>query len=470
MSAAPQVTTDLAPWQMAALHNPAAHFAFFGGVGTGKTFTGAQWAVLHILSMPHLTGFIGANTYDQLSQATLRELFYWLDAYGIEYVIDRKPPPEWGAKKTFKKYTNILSCKVGTRVAHVFCRVLSKGNPLRGLEFSWYWLDETRDTPRNTHDVVLSRMRESNYARGLITTTTNGEDWSYERFVKGNDGSGTYGSMHVPTEESVRAGILTEEFYRTLLKSYSNLMADQELRALHVNTRGGRAYYAESAANRKRRAPWGDAFPDVNRTLYVGCDFNFAPAPLVWTIFQLSPEPDEDGEYDVHVFANLHGEQQSTEEMTRRLASLYGDFFIHIFGDSSGNVGTTSNAGETDYAQMADVLSELDVAFTIDTDAHNPVVKDRVENVNRLLCDGTGRVRLTYDPDRAPLLALDFGIVGWSTSPNGKGKLTGHGNPNATHSSDGLGYGLFKLFPPGRRSTFGVSVPSARMSEVRSAL
>src|SRR5690606_23495434 len=130
---------------------------------------------------PEMTGFIGANTYDQLSQATLREFFYWLEEYGYEFVVDRRPPQHWGYNRTLKQYNNtvhVRNPKTGN-VALIFTRVLGDENPLRGIEFSWYWLDETRDTPEITHDVVLSRMRETpDFMKGLITTTTNGEDWS----------------------------------------------------------------------------------------------------------------------------------------------------------------------------------------------------------------------------------------------------------------------------------------------------
>src|SRR5690242_9206273 len=95
-STKPLFTINLEPWQEIAVHNGYAHFTFFGGVGCGKTYTGAQYAIGKFVSHPDKTGFIGANNYDQLSQATLKELFYWLDAYGLEYVIDRKPPAHWG--------------------------------------------------------------------------------------------------------------------------------------------------------------------------------------------------------------------------------------------------------------------------------------------------------------------------------------------------------------------------------------
>lgn len=449
----------------------------YGGVAVGKTYTGSHFCVSQIIHRPQMTGFIGANTYDQLSQATLRELLYWLDAYGLDYVVDCKPPPSWQARRALKSYKNTIHVRnpFGGNVTMIFTRVLSDGNPLRGLEFSWYWLDETRDTPEMTHDIVLSRMRETrDYARGIITTTTNGEDWSYKRFVLGQKRSSrTYGAMHIPTRASVDLGIISDKYYETMLSSYSPMMALQELEAKHVNILGGRAYYAAGDWNRRTVAPWGDAAPNDTRPLVVGCDFNFAPAPLVWTVGQVGPAVfGPSGELwseHVHWFGELSGKELSTPEMTRRLLDHYPSFHYQIFGDVSGGVGTTSNAGQTDYDQMGDVLANAGAVYSIDyhqqdeTDARsNPRVRSRVENMNRMLKNALGQVRMTYNPYACPYFDGDMKMVGWrETTESGRGKLSDGGDKDRTHASDAAGYAVYKLFPPGVRATMLPSVQSS---------
>lgn len=457
-----------APWQHLALTQPFDHFAMLAGIATGKTYTGAHFAIKMLKEHPELTGFIGANTYDQLSQATLRELFYWLDEYEFEYVVDCQPPQSWGSKKKFKKYSNIISVRQGDHVTHIFTRVLGKGNPLRGIEFSWYWIDETRDTPRDTHDVILSRLRESKeFRKGLVTTTTNGEDWVHDRFVKGRkhnlNGKKLYGSMHVRTIKSVEAGIISQDFYDALLQSYSPMMAEQELNAQHVNVEGGRAYYAAGPDNALHVAPWGDTYPNIDRPLIIGCDFNFSPAPLVWMVGQLSPDGDS-----IHWFNEMSGVEVGTRQMTVRVMQQFPNFFYRVFGDMSGNQGTTSNAGHTDYHQMGDEFSEAGVMFSIDAmeadpseSKSNPRVKLRVENMNAMFKNALGEIRQTYNPEMCPLLDGDIRVVGWK--PNilmGRGKLDDNGDKQRTHASDGAGYAVFRLFPPGRRVEIIESLPS----------
>lgn len=451
---------NLTPYQYAALYNPFTHFAFYAGVACGKSYTGSHFAIRMIREHPDLTGFIGANTYDQLSQATLREFFFWLEEYGFDYVVDRRPPDAWGYKRALKKYSNTVHVRnpKNGKVTLIFTRVLSDENPLRGIEFSWYWLDESRDTPEATHDVVLSRLRESDFVKGLITTTPNGEDWSYERFVRNTKpGDKLYGSMHVATVESLKAGIITEQYYQTMRRSYSELMALQELDAQHVNVKGGRAYYAAGPQNRGQ-CPWGWQQPNEDYPLVIGCDFNFQPAPCVWMVGQLNPEGSR-----IHWFDEIKLTEASTPRMTMELLTRYPGFFYRVFGDASGTRGTTSNAGENDYAQMAEVFAVNGCGYSIDTDQANPRVRDRIENMNRLLKNAAGEVTMTYDPQRCQLFDKDMKMVGWKKLTAGlssQGRLDDGGDVQLTHASDGGGYAVWKLFPYARRVGVGSSIAS----------
>lgn len=464
-------TIKLADWQLSVLNTKYDHFCFFGGVATGKSFTGSQFVIKMVLQHPHLTGFIGANDYNQLSQVSMRELFYWLSEYGFQFVSDRLPPPEWGQTKKFKDYKNVLSIRnpFTGNVTHIFTRILSDPDALRGLEFSWYWLDETRDTEEYAHDMILARMRESpTVAKGLVTTTTNGDDWVHSRF-KPIRGSTMYGSMHVATKRSVDWGIITGHYYRTLLRTYSPLMAEQELFAHHVNVRGGRAYYSAGPWNEKRRAPWGDERPNPAMPLVIGCDFNFQPAPMVWMVGQVGPVKDgKDWSQHIHWFGEISETEISSADMAMRLIQQYPGFFYEMYGDMSGNIGTTSNAGNTDFNQIGITMMENNQQYTLHVEQleaeesrQNPRVKDRIENMNAKLRNAIGETTMTYNPDTCPHFHGDMKMVGWKKNVNrGQGKLDDHGDYKRTHASDGAGYAVWKKFPPGRRAFLLPSVQS----------
>lgn len=458
----------MADYQVATIHNPFEHFAMMAGVAVGKTFTGAHWTIARMFERPELTGLVGANTYDQLSQATLRELFYWLDQYGIEFVSDKRPPREWGLTRTvFKTYSNVLSCRIVPGIiTSVFTRVMGDANPLRGIEFSWAWLDETRDTPRDTFNVVLSRLRESpDYRRTLITTTTNGEDWLYESHVVKADR--TRGSMHVATANAVRCGIISQAFYDMLRSNYDPLFAAQELDAQHVDVLGGRAYYAFGKQNAVP-CPWGDTEPTTDRPLIIGADFNYDPAPMVWMVGQMGPAGTEHEEC-LHWFDELAGRQVSTRQQTVALIQRYGlDHFYECYGDASGGRGSTSNAGDHDYAQMLEEFDNAGCGRTVDYDQANPRVQDRVANMNRLAKNALGQVAMTYSKEKCPHFHADVRKVGWRKTLQGRGKLDDKGDHNLTHASDGGGYAAWKVLPFIRRGEIPMPVPSSSaVSEIR---
>jgi hypothetical protein len=433
----------------------------------GKTFIGAHWAIMNIKRWPHLSGFIGANTYDQLAQVALAELMYWLEHYDLPFVQDRKPPKEWGDKgrRQRKRYHNILSVLVDGWIVTIHTRVMSGANKLRGMEFSWAWIDELRDTKEEAYDEVLKRQRESDIMRTFVTTTTNGDSWDKKRFVDRADGN-LYGSMHVPISLAVAAGVRTKAYEDRLRASMSPMMAAQELDALHVNALQGRAYYSATAKNARRIAPWGAAHPDPMYPLVIGCDFNFSPAPCVWIVGQIGPVIQRgdtilDFSRHIHWFGEIALTEQGTPDMTYTLLSRYPGFYYRIYGDASGNRGTTSNAGETDYNQISQVLSDNGAQFEIDVDQANPLVKNRVENMNSKFCNALGQIRQTYNPDTCPMLHSDINNVGWKlTIRQGQGKLDDGGDHNRTHATDAAGYAVWKLLPPGRRLSIVPTVPS----------
>lgn len=460
---------NLAPYQQAAIYSPYDHTGFFGGVGVGKSFSLAHFDIRMFFERPDVPGFIGANSYDQLNQATLRELLFWLDEYKIEYYINKKPPSHWGhCALVLPTYKNVISVRVGKKqVANAFTRVLSDADALRGIQFGWYSVDETRDTPQDTHDVILSRMRRYRDPRGLLGTTTNGEDWGYHRFAKARPGQRLYGSLHVPTTAAIALGIHSQKYLDTMLASYSELMAQQEIYAMHVNVRGGRAYYSFGAWNRTVEAPWGDSVPNPDRPLIVGCDFNFDPAPHIWMVGQKGPAMyGPNGEFwgdHIHWFGEIAKSRASSPEMAFALLSHYNGFVYQIYGDRSGARATTSNAGRHDYNQIAEVLLEHNCAFTMDTDqSNNPLVRNRVENMNRMARDARLRTRMTYNPYTCTHFDSDTKMVGWKMASNlkGQGKLDDGGNKTLTHASDGAGYAIWKLFPPGIQTSMVDPTPS----------
>lgn len=136
---------------------------FLAGVGSGKThIIGFQSGYL-LQKFPKVFGFIGANTYLQLSQSTLfRTLSVWQEIFGwkenVHFVMDKKPPRGYNTEgHNFKSYSGIISFKTGQVV---FVGSLENAKAHDGKEFGWAFLDETKDSrEEDVKEIILARLR-----------------------------------------------------------------------------------------------------------------------------------------------------------------------------------------------------------------------------------------------------------------------------------------------------------------------
>lgn len=137
---------------------------FLAGVGSGKTHIIGFLSGYYITAFPRLRGFIGANTYMQLSQSTLfrvrevwRDLFKWVE--GRDYVANKMPPASFNtAGHNFGSYKGIICFRNG---AVVFTGSLENASAHDGKEFGYAFLDETKDSrEEDVKEVILTRLRQ----------------------------------------------------------------------------------------------------------------------------------------------------------------------------------------------------------------------------------------------------------------------------------------------------------------------
>ena len=139
------------------------------GQGSGKTENIGVQTIEVIEKCPQIKGFIGANTYNQISQSTLTKAFAAWEKYkGWQeynkenpdgcYVVDRKPPPHFKRFHKLKTYHNTISFDNGCLI---FTGSLDNYKAHDGKEFGWAHLDETKDTKKEAlTSVILARLRQ----------------------------------------------------------------------------------------------------------------------------------------------------------------------------------------------------------------------------------------------------------------------------------------------------------------------
>jgi hypothetical protein len=137
---------------------------FMAGAGSGKTHTMGLLSVDYIRNFPHMVGFIGANTYEQLNKSTLKRIFEvwqkdfkWIN--GINFVVDKTPPKHFKQQAIkLKDYNNTITFDNG---ALVFTASLDNYRAIDGQEIGWGMLDETKDTDQEAIDeVIVWRLRQ----------------------------------------------------------------------------------------------------------------------------------------------------------------------------------------------------------------------------------------------------------------------------------------------------------------------
>lgn len=313
---------------------------FCGGIGSGKTHAGALWVIFMVYKYPGVSGCITANTYGQLQKATLATLFKLLNEYGIDHHYVGNKSVLYIGKTT------------------IFCFAMEKYDNIRGIEVGWAWSDECAFYKEEAFDVLQGRIRDVNGPRHWRgTTTPNGFNWLYKRFVTKPSSS----SRVVNSKTSDNVDNLHQDYVSDLYGQYDTKLSAQELDGEFINLTSGKVYYSFD-----RKYNCAEKVDDGS-VIFVGLDFNVHPLCGVYVIL----EGDK-----IFVVDELYLENSNTFKAAKEIKVKYESRKITVVADSTGDRRKTS-AVNTDHQILRDTY--LDVAKF-----RNPYVKDRYNNTNRL--------------------------------------------------------------------------------------
>jgi hypothetical protein len=364
-----------------------------GGIGSGKSFTGAA----HVLQMaklnPFATGFIGANSYKQLHDATLQTTFSFLDSNRIPFTYKQGKGHLWVGPKLF------------------LCRTLENYDDFRGFEIGDYWVDEACYAKEIAIKTLMGRLRhnKSKFFKGLHTSSPAGFNWAYEWLVT-NPKTG-FKMIRAKTKDNTH---LPQGYEQMLASTYDARMIAQELEGDFVNLNALPTYYAWDRKLIDPALEFRSFLP-----IYIGMDFNVNPMTAV--IFQI----DSDGIYFLDEVW-LEGEHGNTYKMADKLNEL-GYRGCSVIPDATGKALKTSAVHG-----MSDHVILKQKGFNVISNASNPHVADRFLCVNGLM----NKARLKVHP-RCIKLIRDFE----------QHTRNGEHEDYISHISDAAGYGCWKFFP-----------------------
>lgn len=406
---------------------------------SGKSYSGAVWACSRALLDPASRGLITANTFGQLSRATLIELAHVCSDYGI-------PLEPWrgSLEDTALAIANMQRCYIGEQRAFVYVlsmnSFMGKTQAARGLQVRWCLADEcsfAQEKAFLTLDGRLGRGPGSLKGQGAIATSPNGFNWLYDRFAdpqRSEEKQKLYVMVSCSTRENVKH--LGEDYVAGLQANYTDELAAQELEGAFINTQVGLIY---KYFDRKRHALQGEDADileyDPNLPLHVSFDFNYSPA--ICLLAQLRGN-------EIHFFSELYQLDSDTWELAATLTDWIADAGhnsdIHIYGDATGAARTAASR-----------LSNWDIVFSAFKDigyrpggrlhkrfaASNPPVVNRINSINCLFKQD----RIYLDFGGCKELMKDFEMISWDGSGIDKSDQL------RSHLSDAAGYLCHTLYP-----------------------
>ena len=203
------------------------HVAFVGGLGSGKTWSGAIKTILYAMRYQKCLMLVAAPTYRQLRDSTMREFFKLLPNEMVQ---------------NYNKSEYELSLKNGTEILF---RSLENYDSIRGIEFAYIWIDEANLISHKAWQVTVGRLRQPGFPHVCcVTTTPRGrtDNWLYSEFVTKplKNKKLSRNTYHARTRDNVQN--VGEGYIYDLEVTYTGDFAKQELLGEFVDIIEGRVY------------------------------------------------------------------------------------------------------------------------------------------------------------------------------------------------------------------------------------
>lgn len=419
---ADEEVVDVLDHQADVLEASEPYLCLLTGLGAGKTWTGARWAVRNAVDYPLALGLVTANSYRQLHDVVVPELMRACDDFAIDY--------------TWRKGDANLTLNLGDVESTILCRTTeaTSVNKIRGVEVGWWWGDEVRDATPYAVGVVFGRLRSKHVPRPcyLWTTTPNGFDHVYQRHGESTDPN--YRLIRAKSDDNP---YLTAEYLEDVLGSYDEQMARQERMGEFVSLGAGNVYRSfDREANLDDGLSYEPRLP-LELCVDYGAE-NYAVAA------QEAPDA-VSGADRVHALT-VH-RVPGVYELAADIAATYPGATINLWDDSA-MAGARSSNGRTWRDMLEEGLRNHGCRVTARLGNQNPPVVQRIASVNAGLRNSRGESLIVVNsardtrPGREGVRACeelikDFEQVVWEDNGSGKQRKT---DKDRTHAADAFGY------------------------------
>jgi hypothetical protein len=314
-----------------------------------------------------------------------------------------------------------------------------KPNTLRGRTLWFVVLDEFPLQRRAVWDEVIRPSLATTQGHALFIGTPLGFNWGYDFFLRGQADPKfpRWTSWQFTTAEG---GLVSDEELAEASSSLDPRIYRQEYHA-SFETLSGRVFFGFD-----RRLNVDKAVTDPGDCLLIiGMDFNINPMTAVLMTRHVA----KDGLVECHVHEAIELQTSSTEEMAQVLRERFprevpdpkrpgmkrpGRRIVVCPDPAGGARHTSAPIGQTDHT----ILERA--GFLVDAPKAAPLVKDRNNNTNAMLCAANNRRRVRVNPRAAALIKALDGLT-YKEGTNVPDKKSG-----LDHVCDAFGYALWQQF------------------------
>ena len=298
-------------------------------------------------------------------------------------------------------------------------RSADAGDSIRGISCDFAVLDECAFFDKSVWTDIIRPTLSDRQGKGLFISTPQGiGNWFYTLWTEAKMTEDW--SAHQFT--TIQGGNVTPEEVEAAKRDLSPKTFKQEYEA-SFETSGNLIYYGFDP--QYNVAKYKGELPPL---LHIGLDFNVSKMTAPIAIKTTS---------GLFVVDEIVLENTNTDEMCQAIKERYpGSRFI-VYPDPAGSARKSSAHGKTDHT----ILQQW--GFTVKSRRGHPAVKDRINVVNRLLCNANGERNLFIDPQcKTTIEALAKHQYKSGTSIPEKDAINGYDGAN-----DSLGYMCEYLYP-----------------------
>lgn len=259
----------------------------------------------------------------------------------------------------------------------IFCRTMERPDMLVGWQAGDAFMDEFDLLPTKKAETVIrklsARLRvkfpDGKKNQRFITTTPEGFKATYKLFKKDPIPDSrlvqmsTYSNPHLP-----------DDYIQGLIDLYPEQLIKAYLNGEFVNLVSGAVYYAFD-----RECCHTDRVIHKGEPLHIGMDFNVGKMSAVIFVDGLNIVDELIGYYD-------------TPDLINAIQEKYDGHKIYVYPDAAGKNRNTTGATTSDHKQL-----KL-AGFTVRALKANPMIKERVQSVNKVWQNGEMKINTEKCP------------------------------------------------------------------------